>query len=356
MGDLEIGSIDGSLIRVPDTPANRGAFGSAGTADDSSPFPQLRELRISVASTRATVGVATGPAGAGAARDEGEAEQVLLDKALKDYRSLFTPGRLWVMDRNYPGVPRIKAMLETGTHVLIRVKDGITLRRAGNFLPDGSYLAEISGGGITLTVRVIEYTVTVAGQDAPELFCLITDLHDHAACPARLLARAYHRRWIGSETCLKEAKSAISGAGPSTGPMLRSASPALIRQEHAAWVTAVELARATARAAAAVAIPARRGRHAGQPVHPREISFTAARRAVIASVRSGAATASLPAALTAASRDAILAGLARRRVQVDRHRHRDRKTKARQGFPPGGPRLAPRTAPAQISVCQPLTA
>jgi len=138
--------------------------------------------------------------------------------------------------------------------------------------------------------------------------------------------------------------------------MLRSASPALAAQEHAAWVTAVELARATARAAAAVAIPARRGRRAGQPVHPRQISFTAARRAVIASARSGAATAALPTALTAANRDAILAGLARRRVQVDRCRHRDRKTKARPGFPSGGPRLVTRTAPAEISLCQPLTA
>jgi hypothetical protein len=91
-------------------------------------------------------------------------------------------------------------------------------------------------------------------------------------------------------------------------------------------------------------------------VHPREISFTAARRAVVASVRSGAATASLPAALTAANRDTILAGLARRRVQAGRCRHRDRKTKARLGFPPGGPRLATRTAPAQISVCQPPAA
>jgi hypothetical protein len=246
--------------------------------------------------------VVIGPAGVGGGRDKGEAEQVLLDKALKDYRYLFTPWRLWVMDRNFPGAPRIKAMLATGTHVLIRVRDGITLRRAGDFLPDGSYLATISGGGITLTVRVIEYTLTVAGRDAPELFCLINDLLDHDACPARVLAQAYHWRWIGSETCLKEAKSAISGAGPSTGPMLRSASPALAAQEHAAWVIAVELARAVARAAAAAAIPARRGRRAGQPVHPRQISFTAARRAVIASVRAGAATASLPAALTAANR------------------------------------------------------
>jgi hypothetical protein len=355
-GDLEAGSIDGSLIRVPDSPANRKAFGSAGTADDSSPYPQLRELRISAASTRATFGVATGPSGAGGGRDKGEAEQKLLDTALKDHWPVFTPWRLWIMDRNFPGTARIKDMLATGTHVLIRVKDGITLHRTGDFLPDGSYLAQISGGGITLTVRVIEYHVTVAGRAAPELFCLLADLHDHQTYPAQTLAGACHWRWIGSETLLKEAKSAISGAGPSTGPILRSQSPALVRQEHAAWVTAVELARAVARAAAAIAVPARRGGRAGQPVHPREISFTAARRAVVASVRSGAATAGLPAALTGANRDTILAGLARRRVQVDRCRHRDRKTKARLGFPPGGPRLATRAAPAEISVCQPPAA
>ena len=65
VGELDVGSIDGSLTRVPDTPENRDAFGSAGTADGSGPYPQLRELRCSVASTRATVGVVTGPAAAG---------------------------------------------------------------------------------------------------------------------------------------------------------------------------------------------------------------------------------------------------------------------------------------------------
>jgi hypothetical protein len=358
VGDLDAHSIDGSLTRVPDTPANRVAFGSAGTADDSSPYPQLRELRLSNASTRATLAVTSGPSGAaaGGEREKGEAEQKLLDKALENYPCLFTSRRMWIMDRNFPGAPRIQRMLATGTHVLIRVKDGITLTPAGGFLPDGSYLATLSGSGAILTVRVIEYHVTVAGRDAPELFCLITDLHDHDAYPARVLAAAYHWRWIGSETCLKEAKSAISGAGPSTGPMLRSASPALIAQEHAAWVTATELTRATARAAAAIAVPARKGKRAGQPVHPREISFTAARRAVIATTRAGAATASLPAPAITASRDSALASLARRRVDVDRNRHRDRKTKARPGFPTGGPRIPALTAKAHISVCMPIAA
>jgi hypothetical protein len=302
--------------------------------------------------------VTCGPSGAaaGGEREKGEAEQKLLDKALQNYPHLFTGRRIWIMDRNFPGAPRIQRMLATGTHVLIRVKDGITLTPSGGFLPDGSYLAELSGGGVTLTVRVIEYHVTVAGRDAPELFCLITDLHDHDAYPARVLAAAYHWRWIGSETCLKEAKSAISGAGPSTGPMFRSASPALIAQEHAAWVVAVELTRATARAATAIAIPARKGKRAGQPVHPREISFTAARRAIISTTRAGAATASLPAPAITASRDSALASLARRRVDVDRNRHRDRKTKARLGFPTGGPRIPALTAKAQISVCTPIAA
>jgi hypothetical protein len=350
-GALEVCSIDGSLTRMPDTPGNRDAFGSAGTADGSAPYPQLRELRCSVASTRATVGVVTGPAGAGGGRDKGEAEQKLLDSALARYPGIFTPDRLWVMDRNFPGVPRIKAMLAAGTHVLIRVKDGITLTRTGDFLPDGSYPALICGGGQELDVRVIEYQVSVAGHDAPELFCLITDLTGHQAYPAGMLAEAYHWRWIGSETTLKEAKSAIRESGPSAGPMLRSASPALIAQEHAAWVISTELARATARDAAAPAAPARKGRRAGLPVHPREISFTAARRAVIDTTRSGAATASLPPGLTAANRSRILDALARCRITVDRNRHRDRKTKARLAFPHGGPGIPTLTAPAQITVC-----
>ena len=95
----------------------------------------------------------TGPAGG----DKAEAEQALLDRALAEYPQVFGPDRLWIMDRNFPGVPRIQAILNTGSHVLIRVKSDIQLTRIGGFAPDGSYLARLSGGGITMTVRVIEY-------------------------------------------------------------------------------------------------------------------------------------------------------------------------------------------------------
>ncbi|MGH3231521.1 MAG: transposase domain-containing protein [Streptosporangiaceae bacterium] len=97
IGRLTAGSLDGTLIRVPDTPANRAAFGSAGTSDDSSPFPQLRALPLTDVSTRALLGMPHGPAGT----DKAAAEQKLLDTAMRDYPHLFTPGRLWLMDRNY---------------------------------------------------------------------------------------------------------------------------------------------------------------------------------------------------------------------------------------------------------------
>jgi hypothetical protein len=351
IGDLRLGSIDGSVTRMPDTPANRAESGSAGTSDDSAPYPQLRDLPVTDASTRAMLAIVTGPSGG----DKAAAEQALLDRALTGYAHVFTRRRLFVMDRNFPGVARIARMV-TATHVLIRLKSDIKVTFTGDFLPDGSYMADIGGRDGKIRMRVIEYYVHVDGQDVPEMFCLVTDLDDWQQYPAAALAAAYKWRWDGSETALREAKSAIRGAGPSTGPIFRSRTPDLIRQEHAAWICATELVRAVARQAARLAAPARKGRRAGQPVHPREISFTAARRAAITATRTGTATASLPAAIAAAGRDDTLRDLGRRRFTIDRDRHRDRKTKARQAFPAAGRRTTTRKAAAKITVCGPITA
>ena len=212
VGDLRLGSIDGSVTRMADTPANRGEFGSAGTADDSAPYPQLRDLPVTDASTRGMLAVVTGPSGG----DKAAAEQALLDRALTEFAWVFTKGRLFVMDRNFPGTARIARMIKV-THVLIRLKSDIRVTKIGGFLPDGSYMADICGSGQTVRMRVIEYYVHVDGQDVPEMFCLVTDLDDWQAHPAGMLAAAYKWRWDGSETALREAKSAIRGAGPSTG-------------------------------------------------------------------------------------------------------------------------------------------
>jgi len=332
---LKVSSLDGTLVRVPDTPANRAAFGSVGTGDDSSPFPQLRALPLTDASTRSLLGMPHGPAGT----DKAAAEQKLLDTAMEQYPHLFTMDRIWLMDRNYHGAPRI-ARLIARTHVLIRLKSDIPLKRTSEILADGSYLAEISGDGVTVTVRVIEYWVTVEGQEVPEMFCLVTDLMDCREYPAAELAALYKWRWDGSETALREAKASLDGAGPSAGPMLRSGSPGLVRQELAAWAAGNEMTRGVARAAALAAVPAKKGRRAGMPVQAREISHGRTRRAVTAAIRAGKTS------CTALARE-----LAKYRTVIDRNRHRARKAKCASTFPRAGRGgTATRTAPAVITL------
>ena len=106
------------------------------------------------------------------------------------------------MDRNYHGAPRIARMIAV-THVLIRLKSDIPLKRTSQILPDGSYRAELSGDGVTVRVRVIEYFVDVEGQEVPEMFCLVTDLMDSEEYPAPELAALYKWRWDGSETAVR---------------------------------------------------------------------------------------------------------------------------------------------------------
>ena len=344
-GGLRLGAIDGTVTRMPDTMANRAVFGTAGQAETG--YPQIRHLHASDALTRATLGIVCGPAGG----DKVEAEQALLDRMLDEQPQVFTPDRLWIMDRNFPGVARIKAMLATGSHVLIRVKSDIRLPRISPFAVDGSYLTRLSGGGTTLTMRVVEYYISLDGQTTPELFCLVSDLLDHTTHPAHQLAEAYQWRWDGSETALREAKSAIHDAGPATGASLRSATPQLIRQEHAAWIVATELVRAATRSAAAVAAPFRKGPRTGQPVAARHLSFTTARRTLIGTVRAGTATASLPEPARIAAHHHALGVIATARVSTDRHRHRDHKIKTRQPFPHAPRGITTRTATAHLYVC-----
>jgi len=235
---LKAGSLDGTLLRVPDTPANRACFGTVGTSDDSGPYPCLRVLPLTCCSCRALFAMPHGPAGT----DKAESEQALLDEAMECFPALFDPGWIWLTDRNYHGAARI-ARLIASTHVLIRLKSDIPLKRTSAILPDGSYRAELSGDGVTVQVRAAEYWVTVEGQEVPEMFCLVTDLMDWEDYPGPGLAALYKWRWDGSETALREAKSGLRGAGPGTGPMLRSGSPDLAAQELAAWAAGTGMTR-----------------------------------------------------------------------------------------------------------------
>ncbi len=100
------------------------------------------------------------------------------------------------------------------------------------------------------------------------------------------------------------------------------------------------MTRGVARDAALAATPARKGRRARQPVHPREISHARARLAILAAIRAGRACYTT-----------LTSQIAKYRIVADRSRHRPRTSKSPSTFPratAGSTRT--RTAPAIITM------
>ena len=53
LAGMPVLAADGMLVNLADTPANRAFFGATGTADGSSPFPQLRVVALTARAGRA---------------------------------------------------------------------------------------------------------------------------------------------------------------------------------------------------------------------------------------------------------------------------------------------------------------
>ncbi|MGH3411160.1 MAG: transposase domain-containing protein [Streptosporangiaceae bacterium] len=107
LAGMTVCAADGMLVNLADTPANRAFFGSTGTADDSSPFPQLRVVALTARAGRAVLGAVLGQAGAG--------EQTLLKRLARRRPELFA-GRVTCFDRNFPGHGLVTAILDAGGH------------------------------------------------------------------------------------------------------------------------------------------------------------------------------------------------------------------------------------------------
>jgi hypothetical protein len=333
LAGMVVCAADGMLVNLPDTPANRAMFGSAGTADDSSPFPQLRVVALTARAGRAVLGAILGGAGAG--------EQTLLKRLARRRPELFA-GRVTCFDRNFPGHELITAILDAGGHVVARVKAGISLplEPGGGWLPDGSRLTWLNAPSgkkeDRLPVRAAEHNVTLpCGGEVSETCTVITTLLDHQAAPADAVRETYLTRWSAAETTFGEDKATITGAGNRTsGPVLRSGSPRLVIQEAWAWLTATQLVRASAATALRSEPAAARAlrRKDSAPVTADEESFTAVWRHTIRSMTSSQVTASSSLDALAAAADAAARAALHILNIPGRQRHSPRTQKARPKF------------------------
>jgi hypothetical protein len=338
LAGMPVAGADGMLVNLADTPANRAFFGTTGTADDSSPFPQLRIVAVIARAGRAMLGAVLGRASAG--------EQTLLARLVRRRPELFA-GLVVCFDRNFPGHDLITAILDAGGHVIARVKAGIALPLADGpgrgWLSDGSRMTWLNAPSGRkagrLPVRAAEHNaVFPAGsrhEEVSETCTVITTLLDHEQAPADQVREAYLTRWSAAETTFGQDKATIAGAGNRTsGPVLRSGCPRLVIQEAWAWLAGTQLTRASAAAALDSGHASARALHRkdARPVTADEESFTAAWRHAVRSMETSQVTAtSSLQAIIAAGESAARACLHTLNIP-GRQRHSERKQKARPKF------------------------
>jgi len=242
LGGWRLMSVDGMEWDVPDTAANRAAFGSKAGPAGPAAFPGVRVVTISECGSHAAVAAALGPVAGG----KGSGEQALARKLYPDLEEDW----LLIADRNFYSWAGWRAAAGTGAALLWRVRSNVSLPVLEP-LPDGSWrsvlirpridpraaaradLLAAAGRGEDLDedqaryVRAIEYQVPDRdGNGTGERIILITTITDWRAAPAAGLARAYHQRWE-HEGGNAQLKTYLRGPGR----VLRSQSPAMAGQE-----------------------------------------------------------------------------------------------------------------------------
>ena len=223
---LRLVSWDGTMLHVPDSPANAAAFiRSTGGGGNVGGYPQVRLMALIECGTRAVIDAVFGA----------QSEQALADKLVPS----LAPGMLLLADRNFVGFPQWAAIRAQGAHAVWRL-GAHRIFPVHAVLPDGSWhsrftpaKADRDRGVQPIPVRVLRYRITVDRVDRrgrrttrTETIRLLTSLLDPAQAPAADLAACYRQRWE-SENSYQELKTWLRG--PSV--ILRSHDPDGLHQE-----------------------------------------------------------------------------------------------------------------------------
>jgi hypothetical protein len=230
-------AIDGFEVDLPDTPANAGEFGYAGSGENRSAFCKARVVALAECGTHAFVAAEVDAYAVG--------EKTL---AMRLYPRLHAD-ELLTADRNFYSFTAWGLAAGTGGALLWRAPTGLHLPVV-RILSDGTYLAVLinpkirskarrerllaaarSGDDLdpeqAHIVRVVEYDVPDrVGNGSGELIVLLSSITDPDAAHADELAAAYHQRWE-EETGNDQLKTHLRGPGK----VLRSRLPDLVHQE-----------------------------------------------------------------------------------------------------------------------------
>lgn len=221
---MHLVAVDGSTLALQDTESNATAFGRPSNQNGEAAYPLARFVALVETGTHLIFAAALGR------YDESE---ITLAQTLMPQ---LKPGMLCLADRLFPGYHLWNLAAASGAHLLWRAKAAMALVPLKR-LPDGSWLArwrpseDRKGQSVGQVVRVIEYRLkpksqAADGQDAGEIYRLITTILDPEVASAKELAGLYPQRWE-IEITIKEGKS-VFRKGQVT---LRSKVAELVKQE-----------------------------------------------------------------------------------------------------------------------------
>lgn len=219
---LSIFGIDGTSLRLPDSPANREHFGGHSSTEEKgqSGYPLGRLVTLMALRSHLMLGARFGPFGV--------AESVLA----KDLWPMVPDNSLCIVDRGFLAAPSLIPFAAQGTnrHWMTRAKSNSAFRVVKE-LGKGDQLVEFDVSSSarqadptlpkTWLVRAVRYQ---RPGFKPQL--LLTSLLDRSAYPARELAALYHERWE-LELGFDEVKTEIL----EREECLRSRSPSGVGQE-----------------------------------------------------------------------------------------------------------------------------
>jgi len=236
---------DGSTGTMPDTEANRAAFGKPRARRGTAAFPQVRLMGLLAVAQRRLLDIAFAPY-----TGKGTGERSLMRTILA---RVACQGLLFLLDAGLYAFDVLWDLTQKGGQVILKVPAHVKFKRTLR-LPDGSWLAELTGKipdpaapltpqgrrhwqTVTLTVRVIR--IEIPGFRP---FWLMTTLLD-PTITAREIALHYHRRW-DMEIAYDEIKThqcaTLRGQAPTT---FRSKLPDLVKQEIYALAITYNLVR-----------------------------------------------------------------------------------------------------------------
>jgi hypothetical protein len=238
LAGMTVLAADGTLVNLADTEANLKAFGSAGTADGTGPFPQMRIIALTARAGRAIIGAVLGSWRAG--------EQTLLKRLVRRRPFLFA-GRVTCFDRCFPGHGLVQEIRAAGGHVVPRASATLSLPMDddGGWLPDGSRLSWLNAPSgrkeDRIRIRVCEHNAIMPGpagtsrsrRPAPSSLPSWTGKPPPLTMSGtRTLPGGPRRRPRSART---RPRSPEPGTGP-PGPCSARAGPRLVVQEAWAWL------------------------------------------------------------------------------------------------------------------------